>query len=276
MRLEEVKCKACGARLDVKDGDESVTCPYCNVTYKIQDMEDSGYEFEKGRIKAQREHLKNLKPSNYALMIIPFVIVIIMMIVGISAGLRSGRSSGSSESAEHFNFGYNSGRTYGSVVESDVDDIINNNKTNKRKIAVKYNENKTDDPDEITELKKSIEHDRYYEISLSYDDKGYIDTYTIEIAKKTSQEIEHEAYSFNIYYQEGTLDGFFIQNALDRIILSNEKNANKQIVVKYNENESKEESDIERIKSSIKTNVDYKVRFEYDDEGYINKYKIED
>ena len=66
MKLVELECKNCGGNLKVEEGTDIVTCPYCNATYKIddevkhvkyEDMENSGYEFEKGRIKARKEHL---------------------------------------------------------------------------------------------------------------------------------------------------------------------------------------------------------------------------
>lgn len=279
MKLEEVKCKACGARLDIKEGADSVTCPYCNVTYKVQDMEDSGYEFEKGRLKAQREHIKTITSYNRKALLIPFVVITLMIIIGTIAGIvaTGGKGSSSSEvSASSFNAGYNSGRTNGTFVEDDLNDIIKNNKTNNRKIKVSYNGTETDDPEKIDEIRRDFDTSIYYEIGQNYDDKGYITTYIIEVAKKTKEEIAHEAYSFNLYYNEGNISGFFIQNTLNKIIISNEKNTDKIIVVKYNDIESKEESDIEQIKSKMKTNTDYKVRFDYDEDGFIKQYNIED
>ena len=64
MKLVEMKCKNCGSILKVEDDAKNVTCKYCNTTFaiddeiqhvKYDDMYESGYEFEKGRIKAQKE-----------------------------------------------------------------------------------------------------------------------------------------------------------------------------------------------------------------------------
>lgn len=95
MKLEEMKCKGCGAKLNVEDGADSVTCPYCNVTYRVQDVENSGYEFEKGRIKAQKEHLRSLTAPNYAVMIPIIIGIIAAMIIGITMTMRHGNSSDS-------------------------------------------------------------------------------------------------------------------------------------------------------------------------------------
>ena len=64
MKLVELKCKNCGATLKADPEQNEMTCKYCQTTFKIDDevkhvkfddMEQNGYEFEKGRIRAQQE-----------------------------------------------------------------------------------------------------------------------------------------------------------------------------------------------------------------------------
>ena len=64
MKLVELKCKNCGAILKVEPESDEITCKYCQTKFKIddevkhvkfEDMEQNGYEFEKGRIRAQQE-----------------------------------------------------------------------------------------------------------------------------------------------------------------------------------------------------------------------------
>ena len=71
MKLVDLKCKNCGANLSVDPSSDEVTCNYCKATFKLDDevthlkfdnMEQSGYDFEKGRIRAQQEHIRH----NYA------------------------------------------------------------------------------------------------------------------------------------------------------------------------------------------------------------------
>ena len=281
MRLEEMKCKACGAKLNVPDDAESVTCPYCNVTYKVQDMEDSGYEFEKGRIKAQQEHIKSLNPMQNKLMFIPIIIIPVMIISMIVFSVVTDKKGGSNKnkvSTSSFNSGYNSGRTPGVFVEDDLNAVIESNKTNKDlKITVKCDGKETSNPEEIAEIKKSLDLSIYYEITLDYDDEGYIKYYTIEVAEKTKEEKESEARQFNFkYLNKGTWSGFHIGYDLDDVINSNDTNKDKQITVKYNDIESNNEEDIKNIKSKLKTHTDYEVKYEYDEDGYIKKYIIED
>lgn len=72
MKLLEMKCKNCGALLKVEADAKYIECQYCNTKYKLDDevqhikyddMEKSGYEFEKGRIRAQQEQKR--AQSNY-------------------------------------------------------------------------------------------------------------------------------------------------------------------------------------------------------------------
>lgn len=64
MKLVELKCKNCGAILKTDSESDEITCKYCQTTFKVDDeekhvkldnMEQSGYEFEKGRLRAQSE-----------------------------------------------------------------------------------------------------------------------------------------------------------------------------------------------------------------------------
>lgn len=68
MKLVEMKCKNCGANLRVNSDVKETYCQFCSAKFKIDDevqhvkydnMEQSGYEFEKGRIRAQQENQFN-------------------------------------------------------------------------------------------------------------------------------------------------------------------------------------------------------------------------
>ena len=64
MKLIDLQCPHCGAKLSDISTDSILECPFCNSKFKIEvdikpqipeKMQDVGYEFEKGRIKAQRD-----------------------------------------------------------------------------------------------------------------------------------------------------------------------------------------------------------------------------
>lgn len=69
MKLVELKCKNCGAILEVEEGIKDITCKYCRANFIIDDevqhiqydnMHESGYEFEKWRIQAQNEEQERI------------------------------------------------------------------------------------------------------------------------------------------------------------------------------------------------------------------------
>ena len=289
MKLVELECKNCGGNLKVEEGTDIVTCPYCNATYKIDDevkhvkyddMENSGYEFEKGRIKAQKEHLYSATstPIPTKFIVIPiFAIVAFFMIASIIGFATRNKTENSVEvSKNEFNLNYNNGRQYGGFVEDDLADIIESNKKYSKKIVVKYEDKETDDPAEIANIKKNLDLSKSYEITLDYDKDGYLCCYTIEKAEKTAQEIESEKTSFNLYYRAGSLDGFLIGHQLDKVIENNKTNEERKITVKYNDIETNDPDEIIKIKDLLGDFTTYEVIFDYDSNGFITMFKIED
>ena len=64
MKLVELKCKNCGATLKADPELDEITCKYCQTTFKMDNevkhvkfdnMEQNGYEFEKGVICEQEK-----------------------------------------------------------------------------------------------------------------------------------------------------------------------------------------------------------------------------
>lgn len=65
MKLVETKCPSCGAQINVDADNKQTTCEFCGANVLLDDeaqhitydnAESAGYQFEKGRIKAQKEH----------------------------------------------------------------------------------------------------------------------------------------------------------------------------------------------------------------------------
>ncbi|MBR3673400.1 MAG: hypothetical protein IKN65_03785 [Clostridia bacterium] len=219
MKLVELECKNCGAALKVEEGSDIINCPYCNASYKIDDevkhvkyddMENSGYEFEKGRIKAQKEHLENnnvMDKSKTFMVFIPFVVVFIISLIAF-VGIRSaGRkefekasdsitSVNTEESkkedeeqkkreletkARVFNMGYSNGRQATVHIERMLNSIITNNRSNKERIVtVKFKDIETQDSEQILEIEKQLEEFGYYDVLLDYDKDGFMNVMTIK------------------------------------------------------------------------------------------------
>lgn len=75
----------------------------------------------------------------------------------------------------------NMGTQFGTFVLSILDDIIvNNNKNNNHIITLVYEKRITTDPQIINEIKKNIKTSTKYEVTLYYDEKGYVNKIRIE------------------------------------------------------------------------------------------------
>ena len=72
MKLKELKCENCGADLKVNNETKEVKCEYCHTKFKVDngmlfdDMEQAGYEFEKGKLRAQKEQREQQLKSLYS------------------------------------------------------------------------------------------------------------------------------------------------------------------------------------------------------------------
>lgn len=79
-----------------------------------------------------------------------------------------------------------SGKQYGNFLDSLLEIVINNNKTQKEHIiTVKYDQKETNIPEEIKIIKSQLEKLDEYEVTLDYDDNGYVNKVTIEFANES-------------------------------------------------------------------------------------------
>lgn len=75
MRLVSMVCPQCGGTLEVPENTKQAQCPFCNTTVMIDDevkhvqfdnSKQAGYDFEKGRIAAQQDHVAQQVAYNQA------------------------------------------------------------------------------------------------------------------------------------------------------------------------------------------------------------------
>lgn len=87
-----------------------------------------------------------------------------------------------------------------------------------------------------------------------------------------------EVNSFNTPYETdaGKKSGFFIVRTLDDIVTNNKTNKSHVITVVYNGITATEEKSIKEIRNMLSENKDYDVSLDYDSNGYVNKFTIED
>lgn len=221
MKLVELECQNCGAALEVEEGTNNITCPYCNASYKLNDevqhvkyddMENSGYEFEKGRIKAQKEHIANNNiggQTKFPVFIIPiFIIITIGLFIFMLTRMQFARkgldefsnnvdnsvAQKEKEDAEalerqaqlerdrqSFNWKYSNGRKATLFVKSMLNDVVESNRTNKERfITVNYKDMSTQDVEQILEIEKQLTDYSEYNVLLDYDEDGFVNAITIK------------------------------------------------------------------------------------------------
>lgn len=178
---------------------------------------------------------------------------------------------------ESFNntFEFRMGTEYGSSVSNLLDDVITNNKTNDNYlIEVVFGDITTTDTNEIKNMKQRLDSSKKYEVSLDYNDDGYVNKVTIETSIIVdSFDISSFNNSLEIY--SGTEKGISISWLLDNIITSNKKNSDHIIKVIYGSTNTTDESEIRNIKKQLDDWTEYEVIFNYDDFGFINQVTIE-
>ncbi len=191
-----------------------------------------------------------------------------------------------------FNWNYetNSGTQRGINVTEMLDKVITNNKTNDRKITVVYNNTTTDEPDVIKSLKSNFDEWTDYEVSLDYDEDGYVNKITIEDLKNGSaaakaesmvngatqdnEDISVDAFNGPLKVYEGSRMGGFVKVALGSFADSNQKNNGHLITVVYGGNNITDPDAIRNLKSNFDEWTNYEITYSYDNAGYINQATI--
>ena len=181
--MKKLKCESCGGNLKIDDNKEYATCPFCETKYKLNDDLTIKVKLDDDTKKMIKGGAKIFGAFTIA-SFIPFIIVSLVILTMIVVGVIFGIKEVGKQQVSNFNFKF----TYGSgtqptiFVNNTINDVVESNKKNKRKITIKYGDKETQDEKEINEIKHSLNKNQY-EVSYSYDEKGYITTITIEDIK---------------------------------------------------------------------------------------------
>ncbi len=229
--------------------------------------------------------LEEFKPRKWLqvlLIIIALAIVVVLAdkaikVIKSQADEQKNNITSVSKTAFNSKFEVMSGSQSGFFLDDLIDTIIINNKKNSEHlVAVKFDTLNTTDPNEIKEMKKSISDDNEYEVSLDYDENGYVNLITIELTKDASvKTVDPKDFNFMIENLAGTKPGTAVGMALDEIIQSNNNNKDHLIYVVYGSTNTADVTAIKDLKKQFDTWSDYEVSVAYDDAGYINKLIIE-
>ena len=199
--MKKLKCSSCGGEISVDDDKEYGTCPYCGTKYKLNEDINLNIKLDDNTKEVLNAGLGTAKHFSifFIVPIVLFVFIFISMVVfGFIHSSRVDKNFEDSvkqqqEDSEKlqeqtknewdkhsFNstfFGAN-GTNNAFFVKNTLDDIIQSNKTNDRKITLVFNGVETMDESEIINMKHSLSGD--YEVSLNYDEDGYINKIVLE------------------------------------------------------------------------------------------------
>lgn len=135
-----------------------------------------------------------------------------------------------------------------------------------------YNDRKKE-VDNLYDNAKDIMNDIYGKIDEQID--GQIDDMNKDTENEnSSNKVKPDFFNTSLEMYSGEQKGIFIKSVLYSANVNN-KMYNGNITVKYEDIETKDESEIQEIENKIDSSTVYQVTFEYDTDGYINKVVIE-
>lgn len=166
---------------------------------------------------------------------------------------------------------YYNGSQSGRDIKDLLEKVIKINKTEDKKITVKYNELETENVEEIQNLKMNLKNSNSFEVIFDYDEEKYINKVTIQ---KVITESEIHSFNNSLEFYAGSSTAPQVEIVLDKIITSN-KTQDRKITVKYKGTETQDENAIKNIKRDFGTFDEGEISYEYDIDGFINKAIIE-
>lgn len=190
--MEKLKCSSCGGEITVDDDKEYGTCPYCGTKYKLNKDVNVNIKLDDNTKEVLRSGLGSVNRFSWIIFIpiIVFLIIFVTMLVNMNSfnrGISNSRDNYEEEKEldnsferDSFNvqfFGAN-GTTNDFFLRHTLDEIIQINKTNDRKVVLVFDGKETSDEKEIIDIKHSLSGE--YEVSLNYDDAGYINKIVVD------------------------------------------------------------------------------------------------
>ena len=180
--MEKLKCSSCGGHLDVEENKEYALCKHCGARYKLNEDLNVNIKLDDNMKEVLNNGLGTVQHFS-KFMIVPivmFIIIFIIMSFNIFRifGGRDSLKKETDKSSFNFTFSHENGTKSALFLESTLDDIIQSNKTHDRKVALVFEGKETTDEKEIIDIKHSLSGT--YEVSINYDDKGYVNKIIVE------------------------------------------------------------------------------------------------
>lgn len=192
--MKKLKCSSCGGEINVDNDKEYGTCPYCGTKYKLNEDINLNIKLDdntKEVLSNGAKHFSMFLIVPIVLFVFIFVSIVVFGFIHSSSVDKSFEESVSQQQEDQeqsekewdkhmFNFTFfgDNGTKNAMFVKNTLDDIIQNNKTNDRKITLVFDGTETIDESEIISIKQSLSGE--YEVSLNYDEDGYINEIVLE------------------------------------------------------------------------------------------------
>lgn len=211
MKLIKMKCPSCGASFKVEKGQKEFFCEFCRTTTLL---DDGVVRVEHTIIdKNKEEGLKIFKGIGItSLIYFGIIMVVVIAVIGViifniikmnkrTDGIFDNINNQMNDIQEDVNgsdieidkvysqieiqmfnsfFELYSGTKTGFFIEGLLDNIVTNNKTEAQHIiTVMYRDINTSNSDDIVDLKHTLEDNQEYEVSLDYDNDGFVNRVTI-------------------------------------------------------------------------------------------------
>ncbi len=209
--MKKIKCTSCGANLKVDENNEFATCEHCGSKYKLKEDLTINFKLDDETKEAINKGAKIFSKA----IIIPFAIFLV--IVGLIMFLAFKDSSKTDDYIKNqieksnekhnqtekemddkikqteaeflkndfnFKFTHAAGTKSGFFLTDILDNIIDSNKRNDKKITLIFNGKSTTDETEILNIKHDLKNNDNFEVSVNYDDDGYINEIKAEKIKK--------------------------------------------------------------------------------------------
>ena len=203
--MEKLKCSSCGGQLQVEESKEYAVCEHCGARYKLNEDLNVNINLDDNMKEVLNNGLGTAKHFS-KFMIIPIAAFIIIFIISTFTIFKTNNNSyeeqlkAEKEAEERlqnmteeqlnqyeeeskknlFNMKFNgdNGTKSAFLTKYILDDIIQSNKTHDKLITLAIDGKETTDEAEIIEIKHSL--DGEYEVSINYDDAGYINKIKID------------------------------------------------------------------------------------------------
>ena len=189
--MKKLKCSSCGAKLQVEENKEYAVCNYCKAKYKLNEDINVNLKLDDNMKEVLNKQLGIFQNASKFILIPIALFIIIFVLIFLFNYINTIKNSKEVEERQKqikeqakqqqeetkkniFNFQFinDNGTKSAFFLKSTLDEIIQSNKTQDRIVILVFNGKETQEESEILNIKHSL--DGNYEVSLNYDNDGYI------------------------------------------------------------------------------------------------------